>query len=150
MEIKNRKSISDKLQKYCYFSNKDEDFIEVTSWSNGEGIDVTIHSGEIITIWTNIKACCNDNEFILLCVRSSMGRKDICLANDIGVIDGDYYSNPDNDGNIGVALKNRGSKDFVIHKNDKIAQILFMPYLKVDNEETVTGVRGGGYGSTTK
>ena len=44
MEIKNRKSISDKLQKYCYFSNKDEDFIEVTSWSNGEGIDVTIHS----------------------------------------------------------------------------------------------------------
>ena len=112
--------------------------------------DIVIPAGEIVTVWTNIKACCNDNEFILLCVRSSMGRKDICLANDIGVIDGDYYSNPDNDGNIGVALKNRGSKDFVIHKNDKIAQILFMPYLKVDNEETVTGVRGGGYGSTTK
>lgn len=112
--------------------------------------DIVIPAGEIVTVWTNIKACCNDNEFILLCVRSSMGRKDICLANDIGVIDGDYYSNPDNDGNIGVALKNRGSKDFVIHKNDKIAQILFMPYLKVDNEETVTGVRSGGYGSTTK
>lgn len=112
--------------------------------------DIVIPAGEIVTVWTNLKACCNDDEFILLCVRSSMGRKDICLANDIGVIDGDYYSNPDNDGNIGVALKNRSSKDFVIHKNDKIAQILFMPYLKVDNEETVTGVRGGGYGSTTK
>lgn len=112
--------------------------------------DIVIPAGEIVTVWTNIKACCNDNEFILLCVRSSMGRKDICLANDIGVIDGDYYSNPDNDGNIGVALKNRGSKDFVIHKNDKIAQILFIPYLKVDNEKAVTGVRGGGYGSTTK
>ena len=112
--------------------------------------DIVIPAGEIVTVWTNLKACCNDDEFILLCVRSSMGRKDLCLANDIGVIDGDYYSNPDNDGNIGVALKNRGTKDYTIHKNDKIAQILFMPYLKVDNEEAVTGVRGGGYGSTTK
>ena len=111
-------------------------------------IDIVIPAGEIVTVWTNIKACCTENEFILLCVRSSMGRKDICLANDIGVIDGDYYSNPDNDGNIGVALKNRSSNDYIIHKNDKIAQILFVPYLKADNEETVTGVRGGGYGST--
>lgn len=111
-------------------------------------IDIVIPAGEIVTVWTNIKACCNENEFILLCVRSSMGRKDICLANDIGVIDGDYYSNPDNDGNIGVALKNRSSNDYIIHKNDKIAQILFVPYLKADNEETVTDVRGGGYGST--
>lgn len=112
--------------------------------------DIVIPAGGIVTVWTNLKACCNENEFILLCVRSSMGRKDICLANDIGVIDGDYYSNPSNDGNIGVALKNRGTKDFQIHKNDKIAQIIFVPYLKVDNEEEVNSTRSGGYGSTNK
>ena len=46
----------------------------------------------------------NENEFMLLCVRSSMGRKDICLANDVGIIDCDYYSNPDNDGNLGYNI----------------------------------------------
>ena len=44
MEIQNRKSINDKLKKYCYYSNGDNDFIEVTQWTNGEGIDVTINS----------------------------------------------------------------------------------------------------------
>lgn len=39
-----RKSISDKLNKYCYCSNDDNDFIQVTEWVNGEGIDVTISS----------------------------------------------------------------------------------------------------------
>lgn len=44
MEIQNRKSINDRLKKYCYCSNGDSDFIEVTQWANGEGIDVTINS----------------------------------------------------------------------------------------------------------
>lgn len=44
MEIQNRKSINDKLKKYCYCSHGDNDFIEVTQWTNGEGIDVTIDS----------------------------------------------------------------------------------------------------------
>lgn len=44
MEIQNRKSINDKLKKYCYFSNEEDDFIEVTQWTNSEGIDITIHS----------------------------------------------------------------------------------------------------------
>ena len=44
MEIQNRKSVRDKLKKYCYFSNGDDDFIEVTRWVNSEGIDITINS----------------------------------------------------------------------------------------------------------
>lgn len=42
MEIKNRKSVIDKLSKYSYTSN-DSDYIEVTEWSNGEGITVNIN-----------------------------------------------------------------------------------------------------------
>lgn len=44
MEIQQRKSVIDELKKYCYCSNCSDDFIEVTEWNNGEGIDVTIHS----------------------------------------------------------------------------------------------------------
>lgn len=44
MEIQNRKSINDKLKKYCYCSNSDNDFIEVTQWTNCEGIDIIINS----------------------------------------------------------------------------------------------------------
>ena len=112
--------------------------------------DIVIPAGEIVTVWTNIKACCNQNEFMLLCVRSGLGRKDICLANDVGIIDADYYSNPNNDGNIGVALKNRGTTDYIIKKNDKIAQIIFVPFEKVDDDEETDSVRSGGYGSTNK
>lgn len=42
MEIVNRKSINDNLKKYDYLA-KDDDFIEVTEWTNGEGIDITIN-----------------------------------------------------------------------------------------------------------
>lgn len=43
MEIQQRRAINDKLSKYCYCA-KEDDFIEVTEWVNGEGIDVTISS----------------------------------------------------------------------------------------------------------
>ena len=35
MEFNNRKSISDNLKKYDYLA-KDDDFIEVIEWTNGE------------------------------------------------------------------------------------------------------------------
>lgn len=44
MEIRQRRSLNDSLKKYCYSSNGEHDFIEVTQWTNGEGIDVTIVS----------------------------------------------------------------------------------------------------------
>ena len=41
MEIYQRKSINDELNKYCHCA-KDNDFIEITEWVNGEGFDVVI------------------------------------------------------------------------------------------------------------
>lgn len=111
-------------------------------------IDIVLAPGEIKTIWTNIKAECHSNECILLFIRSSMGRKGITLANSVGLIDADYYSNENNDGNIGVALKNNTEKNFSIGKNEKIAQLVFMPYLTIENEDEVRNIRNGGYGST--
>ena len=42
MKIYNKKSVSDDLKKYDYLS-KEDDFIEVTEWDNGEGISITIN-----------------------------------------------------------------------------------------------------------
>lgn len=42
MEIKQRKSVFDKLAKYDYLAKQD-DFIEVTEWTNGEGWDIMLN-----------------------------------------------------------------------------------------------------------
>ena len=45
MDFNNRKAVHDSLSKYCYMA-KDEDFIEITEWTNGEGIDIIINSSK--------------------------------------------------------------------------------------------------------
>lgn len=41
MDIVSRRSINDNLRKYDYLA-KENSFIEVTEWCNGEGYDITI------------------------------------------------------------------------------------------------------------
>ena len=101
---------------------------------------------EIVKIWTDIKAYMQDNECLMLNIRSSMVGK-FMLSNVIGYIDGDYFSNESNDGNIGVFLKNVSDDVITINKGDRIAQGVFLNYLVADNGNTDT-VRSGGFGST--
>ena len=110
--------------------------------------DYTVEPNEIVKIWTDIKAYMQPDEFLMLDVRSSMGGK-FMLANTIGIIDSDYYNNPDNDGNIGIFLKNISNETQYIKRDDRIAQGVFMEYLKIDNDKTITK-RNGGFGSTDK
>jgi len=42
MKSQKRNSVFTELKKYCHLS-KENDFIEVTEWSNGEGYDITIN-----------------------------------------------------------------------------------------------------------
>lgn len=46
MEINNRRSINDKLNKYCYIA-KEDDYIEVTEWTNKEGWDIEFNNKHI-------------------------------------------------------------------------------------------------------
>ena len=41
MEFAERKSVNDKLRKYDHLA-KEDDFIEVTEWANGEGYDISV------------------------------------------------------------------------------------------------------------
>ena len=107
-----------------------------------------IEPNSIAKIWTDVKSYMQDDEVLLLDVRSSMGGK-FMLANTIGVVDSDYYSNENNDGNIGVFLRNISDKTLVVEKGERIAQGMFFKYLIADTGNT-DEVRTGGFGSTNK
>lgn len=108
----------------------------------------TIKPNEIAKIWTDVKAYMQDNECLILNVRSSMGGK-FMLANTQGWIDADYYENEDNDGNIGIFLKNISDKPLNIVKGDRIAQGAFFTFLVADNGNS-NNKRVGGFGSTNQ
>ena len=112
-------------------------------------IDITIKPGQNVLIFTDIKACMNDDEVLKLYVRSSMGKHPIVIANGTGIIDSSYFENEGNDGNIGFRLLNLGDKPYEIHAGDRIGQGVFGKYLIVDDDNTV-GERIGGFGSTGK
>lgn len=100
----------------------------------------------IAKVWTDVKAYMQNNECLILNVRSSMGGK-FMLANTQGWIDSDYYANENNDGNIGIFLKNISNEWQEIQKGDRIAQGAFFNFLVADNGNT-DEVRKGGFGST--
>lgn len=111
----------------------------------------TLKPGESMVIPTGMKVCMNDDEVLYIYNRSSLGYKyDITLANSVGVIDADYYNNPNNEGHFKVKLINHGETTLEINAGDRIAQGVFMKYLVVDDEEEIKDVRTGGIGSTNK
>ena len=85
---------------------------------------------------TGIKAYMGEDEVLILANRSSNpGKKGLILANSIGVIDSDYYGNPDNDGHIMFAFYNIKDEDIEIKKGDAIGQGIFQKFLITDNDE---------------
>lgn len=96
---------------------------------------------------TGLKAYCQPDECYLLLNRSSGPKKGFLMANSVGLIDSDYYENPDNDGHFFFAYFNCSDHDVEIKKGDVIGQVVFTKYLVVDNDNA-TGERKGGFGST--
>ena len=101
-------------------------------------------------IKTGIKAYMEEDEVLYLYNRSSNPKKKgLILANSVGVIDADYYGNPDNDGHIMFAFFNIKDEDITIKKGEAIGQGVFQKYLTIDNDQA-GGERTGGFGSTSK
>ena len=99
---------------------------------------------------TGLKAYMEDDEVLILANRSSNpGKKGLILANSIGVIDKDYYGNADNDGHIMFAFYNIKDEDIQVKKGDCIGQGIFQKYL-ITNDDMASGIREGGFGSTSK
>ena len=103
-----------------------------------------------VLVKTGIKAYMQNDEYLMLCNRSSNpGKKGLILANSVGIVDADYYGNPDNDGHIMFAFFNVKAEDIEIKKGDCIGQAIFQKFGIVDNDNA-EGARLGGFGSTSK
>ena len=99
---------------------------------------------------TGLKVYMQDDEVLLLYNRSSNPKKKgLIMANSVGVIDKDYYGNPENDGHFMFAFFNIKDEDIVIKKGEAIGQAIFQKYLVTD-DDMAEGERSGGFGSTNK
>ena len=99
---------------------------------------------------TGLKAYMGADEYLQLTCRSSNPLKRyLTLPNGIGIIDSDYYNNAGNEGHIYVQLLNFGLKDVTVKKGERIAQGIFLPFLKVDQDQgDQVSDRQGGFGSS--
>ena len=81
--------------------------------------------------------------------RSGLAAKsNISVLNTPGTIDSDYR------GELKIILFNHGNKDFIVNNNDRVAQMVLTPIIKMELEEVdqlPKTIRGsGGFGSTGK
>ena len=141
--------------------------------------DLVIRPQEKVSFKTDVKAYMQADEVLIIDVRSSIGtKKDLMITNTLGIIDSDFYGNPENDGNMMIGLRNlkpameiygfasitdiNGNihqmpliKDLeeentvYIKKGERVAQGVFMKYLEADNGNTEIE-RTGGIGSSGK
>ena len=105
------------------------------------------NSSELIS--TGLSIAIPEDLEIQIRPRSGLAAKhSISVLNTPGTIDSDYR------GELKIILYNHSNKDFIVNKNDRVAQIVLVPVLKVEFEEVEElpeTVRGsGGFGSTGK
>lgn len=142
--------VSDKFRKY-----PDCEIIlpcRATNFSAGYDIccneSFNLMPGSTIVLYTDVKSKMKSDEVLKVYIRSSIAiKKDTILINKVGIIDSDYYSNPKNDGNILLPLKNIGNVFQSFEKGERIAQGIFQKYLYIEND-FINTVREGGVGST--
>lgn len=99
---------------------------------------------------TGIKCKLDPGTYLELSVRSSCPLKYwLIMGNSVGIIDGDYHNNPDNEGHIFFQIINLSPVPIILKKGDAIGQGIIKPFLKVEGDST-SAVRMGGFGSTDK
>lgn len=115
--------------------------------------DFSLKANEVNLIWTDIRIRIEEDEVLNIYPRSSLGVKyGIELANEIGVIDSDYFQNEKTGGNIGIPLifrphRNHNFSKITFKRGDKLVQGIIYNYLIADNCNS-NEERTGGFGST--
>ncbi|MBE6623790.1 MAG: dUTP diphosphatase [Ruminococcaceae bacterium] len=111
--------------------------------------DIVIPPHATVKIGTGLSIAVPEGYFGAIFARSGLAAKEgLRPANCVGVADSDYR------GEYIVALHNDTDAEKTVKNFDRIAQLVIMPFLEVDFEETDTldeTERGaGGFGSTGK
>lgn len=99
---------------------------------------------------TGMKCKLQPGQYLEISARSSIPLKHwLIVGNAIGIIDADYYNNPDNEGHIYFQIINLSPFAILLKKGDKIGQGIIHTY-GVTDTDNACGERTGGFGSTTK
>jgi dUTP pyrophosphatase len=97
---------------------------------------------------TGMKCQLEPNTYLELSVRSSCPLKHwLMMANSVGIIDADYYNNPDNEGHIFFQIYNMSPIPIIIKKGEAIGQGIIKNYIKTE-DDVPGGTRVGGFGSS--
>jgi dUTP pyrophosphatase len=109
-----------------------------------------LKAGLVTAVPTGLKAYMEPDEYLGLHIRSGLSAKhSLSLVNGQGIVDADYYDNPENEGHIIIAFFNHSANDAIIKKGDRIAQGIFYKYLLADGDHGQKKLdRKGGFGST--
>jgi dUTP pyrophosphatase len=108
--------------------------------------DISLAPGEIAKIPTGLKSRFQPDEMLLLIVRSGTGFKyNIRLCNQVGVIDADYYNNPDNEGHLWIKIQNEDAVEHNFKKGDALVQGIFVKYLTTDSDQDRNQERRSSY-----
>jgi dUTP pyrophosphatase len=110
---------------------------------------INLEPGKSCLVSTGLSVAFPKEYEIQIRPRSGLAAKNnISVLNSPGTIDSDYR------GELKIILFNHGSKNFIINNNDRVAQMILSPVIKMKLEETdelPESVRGkGGFGSTGK
>lgn len=114
--------------------------------------DIWVTGTGVTYVKTGIKAKFPKHMALLLLNRSSNPKKkELFLANGIGLVDADYYNNEDNEGEIAFAFMTTNSTGTFIKAGEKLGQGMFINYHDISdlNTEDIED-RKGGFGSTSK
>lgn len=108
--------------------------------------DATVRPGEWSRISTGLIIKPPEGYFAALYGRSSLCQRFLMLANNVGITDPDYCGPKDE---IKVQLYNFGLQPVHLLKGERVAQIVFTPYVRCELELfNPSGASRGGYGST--
>lgn len=103
--------------------------------------------GETVVVDVNLQTTLPHGVVGLIRPRSGMASKYNIMLASSGIIDSDYT------GRWGVPLINHSDKKYHVLAGDKVAQVIFLPYIVpsfIEVDELKETERVGGYGSTGK
>ena len=102
----------------------------------------------VTRVFTGVKCELMPNQVLILANRSSNpSKRGLILLNGIGVVDADYYGNPDNDGEIAFEFYNMFKHTVEVKKGEKLGQGIIMRFDKTEDDVTPDVVipRQGGF-----
>lgn len=115
-------------------------------------VELNLKKGESLLIPTGIRSKINNGWVLKIYPRSGLGFKHrVQLDNTVGIIDADYY-NSSNEGHIMIKLSCDAHYDghsVAVNAGDGFAQGIFVQF-GITFDDDASGVRDGGFGSTTK